>query len=190
MSTIDKPTVGLCSAKLPSGSYCGTKYEHCSVHRVTVKRNLYRERLRACIKDAEDQILFDDPSMRSTNLEDEIAVAKSRVHVHQRDLRNGIDFIYSEGEHPIAVAKEDLLARAQDLVRKLSESQNNINPGAAVGGNLHIVLEVTGDPGPEEIPDLTTGEPQRADREAPDEPKQRKKPSGVVADIDGGWEDD
>lgn len=213
---IDRPKLGKCNAQLGPNHYCGAPIEmgatSCRVHggaqqlTAGLKESLYSKRLRQSFKKPEDQKLFEELP-KSTDLGDEIRVARMQVIRYQEMLENGTDVIFAKEKQSsiahaiasgdnvdisapkaVALSVHDLLRDALANLRALAVSQDAIHPGSDIGGNLRLTITLAGASKPRlPIPDLTD-----------DSNPQRLLPaSGATIDVahsrsagDTGYEDD
>lgn len=178
---------------MSSGRICGNELfpgaTHCITHggpaqaMAGLKESLYSRRLRQSFKKAEDQKLFEELP-KSTDLGEEIRVARMQVVRYQELLNEGTDVIFVKEKHPslanaiangdsatidlaapkaVALSVHDLLRDALASLRALAVSQDAIHPGSDIGGNLRLTITLAGAAKPRlPIPDLTDdSNPQR-----------------------------
>lgn len=181
---IEKPREGHCDAQHANGTYCGNipvpGATRCLVHGgplqslAGLKESLYSKRLRQTFKQPEDQRLFEEMP-KTTNLDEEIRIARMQVVRYQTMLEAGEDFIFStkpskplatqianDGQANIdepnckALSVHDLHTAAIDSLRRLVHTQDQIHPGSDIGGNFRLTIKLQGSGKPRApIPDLT-----------------------------------
>ena len=227
----DRPIEGRCGVKLRGDrGYCANKphdlrsktNKRCKFHggmstgprtaegkaRVSMnafKHGLYSEKLRDTFSPSERKVFDDVPP--TTDLGEEIRLARMNVYRFQKMLADGREYIISESKaasvsekghsfSEAAVNVRDLLDRALRTLAALAKAQQEMHPGASVGGNLRVVISLTAEAravaakldameGAGDVPDLTDGtpepiEPDEPAESAPIEPKPRDKFEGLT----------
>lgn len=163
-----------------------------------LKHGLYARALRL-LQPEEIQEIYDDiPS--STDLKDEIAMARANVLRYGNMLAAGERWIMTKGKggssgdsssswSEAAVSVDTLYQQAVDILRRLAQSQSDMHPGADLRGNLTVRFVVGAEARAAAEAHADDAMDLVADQAPPDEPEdaapEEQEPEESVSKLEG-----